>query len=218
MSKDRNSSRFFITHSSKDKDFAKHLADDLRARGLEGFIDIYSIKPGDNIAERIGDGLEQCDVYIPVLSVAALKSPWCKEEINAAITLCNDPSRQSRPRIVPVLIEKCQSIMPVLLRPRLYVDFTEGYETGLLELLENGLNIPTKQTRQPLPFVGRRDPYTQLWMREDDDVVRCQRCGNYFLLDSWKELPGCALIGCRGTKYWTREDAKFISEDAEVSL
>jgi TIR domain len=82
-------SKFFITHSWKDIGFAQRLSDDLNASGLKGFFDMYSIEPGDDIAMRINKGLEECDVYIPILSFAALESPWCKEEINAALTLSN---------------------------------------------------------------------------------------------------------------------------------
>ncbi len=60
--------KFFITHSWKDVDFARCLADDLRAHGLDGFFDIYSVQPGDDIVARINRGLEECDVYICGLS------------------------------------------------------------------------------------------------------------------------------------------------------
>ncbi len=134
--------RFFVTHSWKDLAFARHLADDLRSCGLDGFFDMYSIKPGQNISERIADGLEKCDVYVPILSHAALNSPWCKEEINAALTLSNTPGRNGRPTIIPVLVENCQDELPVFLRSRLYIDFTARYDEALHELLEQGFGLP----------------------------------------------------------------------------
>jgi hypothetical protein len=48
--------KFFITHSWKDIDFAKRLCDDLRANGLGGFFDAYSVKPGDIISAEITHG------------------------------------------------------------------------------------------------------------------------------------------------------------------
>ena len=92
--------KFFVTHSWKDIDFTKRLCDDLRANGLEGFLDAYSIKPGDMVSAEISHGLEACDIYVPILSHAALKSVWCEEEINAAITLGKLPGRNGRPRII----------------------------------------------------------------------------------------------------------------------
>ncbi|MGE5265638.1 MAG: toll/interleukin-1 receptor domain-containing protein [Acidobacteriota bacterium] len=74
--------RFFLTHSWKDIDFARRLRNDLAASGVDGFFDAVSIKPGDIISLEISRGLEACDIYIPILSYAALKSPWCEEEIH----------------------------------------------------------------------------------------------------------------------------------------
>jgi hypothetical protein len=42
---ERTSSRFFLTHSWKDVEFASKLADDLRATGFDGFFDKYSLIP-----------------------------------------------------------------------------------------------------------------------------------------------------------------------------
>ena len=66
--------KFFITHSWKDIEFATRLTNDLNRHGLAGFFDAYSIKPGDEIAARIGKGLEECDVYVQLLSPDAVAS------------------------------------------------------------------------------------------------------------------------------------------------
>ena len=133
--------RFFVTHSSKDVKFARRLGADLQASGLGGFIDTDSIIPGDDFVTRINKGLEECDVYIPILSLDALKSPWCMQEINAAIALNNQPSRQGRPNIISVLVEDCAEAMPPLLQNRLYVNFERAYLSGLWKLLEKGFGI-----------------------------------------------------------------------------
>ncbi len=131
----QRSPKYFITHSFKDAEFARRLADDLAVHGFRGFFDIYSIKPGDNFVERIETGLDECDVYVPALSFAALESPWCKEEIRAAIALSNERDRDGRPRIVPILIENCHDKLPILLRSRLYILFVGRYDDAFAELL-----------------------------------------------------------------------------------
>ena len=147
--------RFFITHSWKDIRFARRLCKDMRANGLRGFFDAYSIKPGDLVAAEIQRGLEACDVYVPILSYTALESPWCDEEINAAITLGKLPGRSGRPRIIPILIENCQDKMPVFLHSRLYINFSDRYENALKELLMKGFGlsgVKAKQSKEiPLP-------------------------------------------------------------------
>ncbi len=137
--------------------FAKRLASDLRAAGLEGFFDARSIMPGEDIVARINKGLEECDVYIPVLSAAALKSSWCKEEINVAIMLSNQPSRDGKPRIIPVLVEDCAAALPPLLQHRLNISFATAYLSALWELLERGFGVaPASCVRRANMFSGPR--------------------------------------------------------------
>jgi len=126
-------SKFFVTHSWKDIDFVRQLCDDLRAHGLEGFFDAYSIQPGDDIASRIARGLEECDVYLPLLSPAAMESKWCELEINAAINLSLEQERNGRPRIIPVVVTPCK--LPMLLRGRLHINFHQRYDDALKQLL-----------------------------------------------------------------------------------
>lgn len=126
-------SRVFITHSWHDIKFARQLYDDLIARGLEVWFDDKTLQAGHRVAEEINRGLEWCDVYIPILSPAALDSPWCWEEINAAISLSNDKNREGRPRVIPALRENCQ--IPAILRGRLYISFTDQYSAGLNKLI-----------------------------------------------------------------------------------
>jgi TIR domain len=149
--------RFFVTHSSKDVEFARRLGADLRASGLGGFLDIYSIQPGDDFVARINKGLEECDVFIPILSLDALKSPWCREEINAAVALSNQPSRQGRPSIISVLVEDCAGAMPPLLQSRLHINFGQAYLSALWELLEKGFGIdPATLLRRARMYSGPR--------------------------------------------------------------
>jgi hypothetical protein len=101
------------------------------------------------LAEQINSGLEWCDVYIPILSAASLTSQWCMEEINAAITLSNNPRRVGRPRIIPVLIEPCEDQMPALLQGRLFIQFAGRYDEALQELKVRGLEMPTQMAAAP---------------------------------------------------------------------
>ena len=145
--------KFFITHSHRDNVFARRLCDDLQKQGLGGFFDIYSIHPGDNISAEIDEGLKACDVYVPILSFAALKSDWCKDEIHTANTLSKRPGRIGRPRIIPILVEDCHDEMPAFLQARLYINFAGRYDEALSELLMKGFGINSKppQNIDPLP-------------------------------------------------------------------
>lgn len=136
------SQKFFITHSWKDIDFARKLCNDLTANGLDGFFDERSIRPGESIPKRIEQGLEQCDIYIPVLSPDALKSRWADWEIDMAIQMHQE---QGRPEIIPVIAEKCT--IPTRLRHILYIDFVGRYDDALDDLLVKGFGIISNRAR-----------------------------------------------------------------------
>jgi len=146
--------RFFITHSWNDIEFAKQFTDAMRASRLEGFFDAYSLSPGDVITAEIQKGLEACDVYVPILSDAALRSPWCEEEINAAITLSKLPGRNGRPRIIPVLIEPVQDRMSIFLRARLFVRFEDNFQASFQEFWRGVMAAPTQDS----PIIPKPPP------------------------------------------------------------
>jgi iron(II)-dependent oxidoreductase len=139
--------KFFITHSWKDIEFARRLFNDLTTHGLEGWLDDVTLQGGHRLVEQINKGLEWRDVYIPILSRAALASSWCWEEINAAIALFNKKNRQGRPRIISVLIEDCEEELPAVLAARLYINFTNRYDDALKELLTKGFGV--RLAKQP---------------------------------------------------------------------
>jgi len=64
-----------------------------------------------------------------------------RDEINAAIALSNDDTRNGRPKILSVLVEDCKSAMWPLLLGRLYFRFDGRYEAALNEFVERGLGL-----------------------------------------------------------------------------
>ena len=58
----------FISHSSKDKPAVEQLARELRARGIDAWLDKWEIGPGDDIVASINAGLDAADAGIIVFS------------------------------------------------------------------------------------------------------------------------------------------------------
>jgi len=145
--------KFFMTHSWHDIVFVDRLYRDLSAHGLGGFLDKYAIKLGDKVSKEIQTGLEACEIYLPVMSHAALKSDWCDEEIQASLTLHNTPGRDHRPQIIPILIEDCRVALQKysFLLTRLYIDFTLDYDTELEKLLRALGVTPKPKSSVPPP-------------------------------------------------------------------
>lgn len=187
--------KIFITYSHSDSALSEKLVRDLRAKGLDAFFDVNSIRGGDRIAERISHGLADCDVYIPILSFKALESPWCRDEINAAIALSNDSTRNGRPKIVSVLAEDCRSAMWPLLLGRLYFSFEGDYNGALKELVDRGLGLgvsaPSLATVSPKATIKSVRP--ELDVRKDQ---------NGLLIHLNFEIQGYEHASCLAVAYF----------------
>ncbi|MGA2329316.1 MAG: toll/interleukin-1 receptor domain-containing protein [Bryobacteraceae bacterium] len=95
--------------------------------------------------------------YIPIITRASLASPWCSEEISAALALCNRPTRGKQLRIIPVLAEDCPDEMPPSFLSRLCFNFAGRYTEALRDLLHKGFGIDSapRARRKCAPDRGR---------------------------------------------------------------
>lgn len=113
--------RVFISHTSKDKEFAKRLASDLKASDLDVFAYYDAIMPGDSIAEKIGSAILDSDAIVLLLSHQSAKSPWVSSEIAFATAA---QSKAKQPRILPIVIEQ-HSDIPFFIKDLLYLDLSD---------------------------------------------------------------------------------------------
>ncbi len=66
------SGAIFISYASEDLDAARTLADGLRAAKLEVWFDKYALEPGDAWKRSIRRGIEECSLFLPVISRRSL--------------------------------------------------------------------------------------------------------------------------------------------------
>ena len=90
----------FISHASEDKDFVDPLSKDLQKAGLKVWFDAFEIKLGDDIAEKITQGLLRSRYGVVVLSKTFLeKKKWTDAELNA---LVNRQAMDGKKVILPI--------------------------------------------------------------------------------------------------------------------
>src|SRR3954462_11498601 len=89
----------FLSHSSKDKDAVRAVAERLRADGLRVWLDDWELKPGDSVPSKIDDGLEQSRVLLFFMSANAFGSDWSRLE--SYTYLFRDPLNKDR-RLIPL--------------------------------------------------------------------------------------------------------------------
>jgi len=135
----------FISYSRRNKTFVKTLADTLKKRGREVWVDWDSIPFGTDWWEEIKTGIEVADTFIFVLSPDSVASDVCAREIEHAV--------QHNKRLVPIV---CQDVNPndvhaelgkinwIFLRPD--DDFDKGFR-NLINVLDTDLPHVRTHTR-----------------------------------------------------------------------
>ncbi|MGD0339521.1 MAG: toll/interleukin-1 receptor domain-containing protein [Bacteroidota bacterium] len=125
------SARIFLSHSSKDNDFVRRLANDLKSKGVPVWFDEWELKVGDSLNERIGAGIKESAWLAVILSKNSVESAWVKKELNAAL---ETELEKKQVFVLPIVIENCE--IPVFLRDKMFADFRRSYEYGLSALLK----------------------------------------------------------------------------------
>ena len=120
--------RIFLCHSSRDKEFVRRIANDLVNRNCRVWFDEWDIKIGDNIVQKINEGLKEADYLAVVVSLSAMNSVWVNNELSSKLIMTAEKKKAT---ILPLLIEDCD--IPPLLRPLKYADFRneDEYQNSL---------------------------------------------------------------------------------------
>jgi hypothetical protein len=106
----------FISHSHYDRAIADLIANRLRETDLSAWIDREQILVGDDILERLGDGLRTTDLLIFVISRVSLDSEWCKREL---AFVAHREITEKKILIVPIVVDDTQiTDLPWYLRGR----------------------------------------------------------------------------------------------------
>ena len=92
----------FLSHSAKDKDVVREIANRLKSDGVRVWFDDWEIKPGDSIPAKIEDGLEHSRVLVLCMSAQALAADWAQLESHTF--RFKDPLNHDR-RFIPLRLD-----------------------------------------------------------------------------------------------------------------
>ncbi len=120
----------FLSHSSRDKNLANRLANDLKAVGVRVWLDEWEILVGDSITQRIQHGLEEVDFVAVILTRHGVASGWVEKEWQSRIG-----EEATNRKVVVLPLKADDSEIPALLRDKKYADFHQDYGNALTELL-----------------------------------------------------------------------------------
>lgn len=131
--------KVFISYTQQDKKHAELIAHRLREEGHEVWYDGWKLRAGDNLVEKINEGLKETDALIVIVSRNSLRSKWVMHEFSA---LAFGELSGKTNRIIPVLVDK--STVPEYLARYVYVDLSENLEFGLSSPAPDEYRRPTE--------------------------------------------------------------------------
>lgn len=142
----------FVSHSSADKPFLRHLVTLLRGEGIGVWLDELELRPGDGLLERISGQIAASLCLIAVISQNSIRSRWVSTELMQALRL----EMEGRgPRVIPIKIDDCE--VPPYLVDKIYGDFSRPqYMAQALRSL-----VMAMRAAQPLRAVSVRDELEQ---------------------------------------------------------
>ncbi len=109
----------FISYSHEDKAFARLLHDRLQGQGIRCWLDEHQLLPGDDIHDRIDQGIRLWDKVLLCASKSSLTSWWVDGEINRAF--------QKEAQLMKERGKKILALIPLNLDGFL---FNDDYQSG----------------------------------------------------------------------------------------
>jgi TIR domain. len=121
-----NATNIFFSYARANSDFVLNLAKDLRAAGVDLWLDQLDIAPGERWDVAIQAALERATTLLIILSPESVASQNVMDEMSFAL--------DKNKRVLPVLHRICE--VPFRWRRLQHIDFTADYATGLARLLD----------------------------------------------------------------------------------
>lgn len=112
--------KVFISHSSKDKNFVTKLKKDLNDNQIDTWFDKDEMFPGDDLMEKLIDGLDKSTHFLIILSPSSIESEWVQLELRNAL---NQIQEETLEKIIPIRYRDCE--IPKSLERLLFVDLSE---------------------------------------------------------------------------------------------
>ncbi len=119
----------FLSHRGADVVLAERLAEDIRASGHQVWLDIWEIRVGDQVVEKMNEGLKGA-AYLVVCYSSVGMAPWMTIEWSAALAA---QLNGKKIRVLPVRLSGTSA--PAILEGTKYADPMSDWDKGVADLL-----------------------------------------------------------------------------------
>ena len=137
--------RIFFSYSSVDGDIARKVAYGLRKENFDIWMDQFEIAHGDNVYEKIKEGIKSADFFLYFMSKGSQNSEWVQRELD--IMILNRLRFERRVKIIPIMLDLVD--VPSIIRDVTFIDAINGNINDVIkeltEIIYNHLasrNIP----------------------------------------------------------------------------
>ena len=131
-----STSKIFFSYSRLDSAFALQLAKDIRASGVDIWIDQLDIAAGNHWDAAVEKALTTSACVLVIMTPSSTSSTNVMDEVSFAL--------ESGKKIIPVMLEDC--LPPFRLRRLQRIDFTKDYKAGFAQLLV-AIDAPIPETQ-----------------------------------------------------------------------
>lgn len=142
--------QIFLSHNSIDKPVVEAIGNWLTNKGYSVWLDKWCMTAGDSLIEKIGEGIESSDKLIVFLTENSVDANWVKKEVATGLVLeLAEEKGLGSKFVIPALLKPCK--IPIMLRDKIYANFTnKSFETACEELLNGLLNRPYEPLNRKL--------------------------------------------------------------------
>ena len=127
----------FLSHSSRDKDFVRKLAEDLAFCEVDVWLDEWELQLGDSLYDVISQALTKSQFIAVVLGDDYLNSKWAGDEMKQALAR---ERREDRTVVLPLLVGSVQ--LPAFLEDKLHLDFRSNHYSAVARLSAMVNHVP----------------------------------------------------------------------------
>jgi hypothetical protein len=129
--------RVFISYAASDKPIVSKIAERLKQAGLDVWFDVWELRLGDSLKERVRNAVAGSDYILVILSPRSVSSRWVQHEL----AHLHFPEIYGRGiTVLPVVIEDCK--IPFDLASLKFWDLRENFDGRLEELIGQLKGVP----------------------------------------------------------------------------
>jgi hypothetical protein len=120
----------FISHSSRDKTAALHLAATLNFCAVDVWLDDWELEVGQSLTDEISKAMDESRFIAILITENYNKTVWTKTEYKKALAR---EQQEQRTVMLPLIVGEAE--IPDFLEDKIYIDLRKDYFAGIVSLV-----------------------------------------------------------------------------------